>query len=124
VEPTRVLVGGMNRLLRGLVTEILSESPDIEVVGELASEDELEAVASRTAAEFVIVGLGDGDLPKAYLKALEARPRLRVLSLVGDARRAYLWQLRPERVPLGEVSPERLLTVLRSPSWREAHVHG
>ena len=33
-------------------------------------------------------------------------PRARVLALSGDARRAFLYELRPHRTPLGELSRE------------------
>jgi hypothetical protein len=40
--------------------------------------------------------------------------RIAVLGLTADARQAFLYRLRPQRISLGEVSPANLVAAIRA----------
>jgi DNA-binding NarL/FixJ family response regulator len=118
VGERKVLLLGTSRLFGDLVKGIVEPADDVRVVAEVATEDELPEALEATDADFVVAALDDPTLTESYLSLLEERPRLRVLALAGEGRRGFLWELRPRRVPIGEVSPTTLLAALRSPGWR------
>ena len=93
MEPIRIVLADMPRMLR----ETLEEHD----------------------ADFVITG-ADVLRPDDVDALLEARPRMKVLAVVGDGRDAFLYELRPQKVPLGEVSPHTLLEAIRAASWARA----
>jgi len=57
MSPIRVLVANRPRLIRELVTATISDEPDIEVVGEVQQETELERAIEETHPDFLIVAL-------------------------------------------------------------------
>jgi DNA-binding NarL/FixJ family response regulator len=116
IDSTRVLLIDMPRILREVIREVLIAQPDIEIAGELESEEGVAIAAEESAAEVIIFGSEERELPAAWRKLLEQRPGLRVLTVLSDGRESYLYELRPHRVPLGEVSPEGLLRAIRTPA--------
>jgi DNA-binding NarL/FixJ family response regulator len=122
----RILVLGSS-FLRSLVREIVAGAEDLEICSEVdATELDIDSAlcdaAAQSDADFVIVALGDRSLDPVYLRLLEERPRAKVLAVAGDGRTAWLWELRPRRTLLGEISPESLLGAIRSTAWRSAPV--
>lgn len=96
-------------LLRGIVEEVISAQPDMEVVPQdsrmmkLASIDEADP-------DVVILGREDTSLTSRLLRM---RPNLKVLAVAMDGREGVLFELRPRRVDLGEISPQKLVNVIR-----------
>jgi hypothetical protein len=95
---TIVLVG-LPRMLRDLVASAVESQPDLEIVGD----------ADR--ADVVVAGAASLDEAKAL--DLVARNGLRVLS-VGDDGEATLYECRPMRTPVGELTPDLLVRLLRT----------
>jgi DNA-binding NarL/FixJ family response regulator len=120
-EPRRILVVGPP-FLCSLVREIVADADDVEVVGELDDDGGLIAAVAQRDADFVIVAVGDLAHGDVQLDLLERRPRAKVLALAGEGRDAVLWELRPQRARLGEISPDTLLAAIRSPDWKAAGV--
>jgi hypothetical protein len=115
-QADRIGVGiiGMPRILRTVITSILMDQPDIEVVGELPEDADLAAVEALGATLFT-VGLGrTGELPAAAEHLLADHAAVRMLGLSREGRLGYLYTLQPHREPVGEVSPETLLAAIRS----------
>lgn len=109
----RVLLFDMPQLLRDLVRDAVSGQTDLEVVGELDDESQLDAAVSSTSPSVVIVGTDGAEISEACQALFEVRPRLRVLALATRRGRSVVWELAPRRVSLGEISPQSLLTALR-----------
>jgi hypothetical protein len=109
---TRLMLLGMPAMLRQLLVRIVAQVPDIEIVAEWPDDDLRSPRALETLADFVVV---DSDrAPMEDVAALLlARCRSKVLGLSSDGRRAFLHELRPHRVPLGELSPAALVDVIR-----------
>ena len=73
---------------------------------------ELVGTAASARADVVIVG-EEGGFQEAWREALTTVPRLRVLSVVHDGRRAWLHELQPRSTSLGTLSAQTLVTSVR-----------
>ena len=107
MEPIRIALIRLPRMLRDILTEIVSTQADMAIVADADAPDE------AGNADFVIAG-AERLVQDEVEALLEARPRMKVLAVAGDGRQTFLYELRPQMVPLGEVSPQTLLQVIRA----------
>jgi hypothetical protein len=99
--PIRVALIDLPRMSRELVTRALLADPAILVTSGLAES---------TPHHVAIVGQRrDEDLSERALELIHENPRMRVLTLANDGGETYLYELRPYRVLIGELSPAALL---------------
>jgi DNA-binding NarL/FixJ family response regulator len=110
LERTRILLADMPQMLRDIVAGILVPEPDLEVVAETAAVNGLPDAVSRFGADVVIVGRDD---PSLATTLMEGAPRIKVLAVTAGGRESWLYELRPQRVSLGEISPQRLVDEIR-----------
>ena len=101
-------------MLRDIIRQLLAAEDDLEVVGNLAEMDSVLALMSRVPVDVVILGCANSELPEAGLRLFDEHPSVRVLCVSADGRRTFLYELRPHRVPIGEVSPEELVAAMRN----------
>lgn len=94
-------------MLGAIVGDIIREQPDLEL---FAAGDDVAATVGETDARCVLLHAADEE---ECTELLAQYPRLKVLSVEDDGRRGFLYELRPHRRPLGEVSPMRLIDALR-----------
>lgn len=106
-------------MLGDIVAGVLADEPDMEVVGETVVASEFPDAVQETGADVVVVGRDDPLLAAALL---ERRPSLRILAVSADARESWLYELCPQRVPLGEISPQRLVSKIRETRRRRRGV--
>lgn len=104
----------MPGLLGEIITQVVAGESDMEVVGDLAEYSELLPAARETKADAVIIGLRNGELPDECVGLLDEHPRVVLVGVHGDGRHAFVHALRPERVPIGDVSPATLVEALRT----------
>lgn len=112
MEQTRIAFVDLPRMLREILKNVLGAQPDLRVVAEFPSDVSLKAAASRSSADVLIAGMsdaGDEDLDEV----VTAHPRIKVLAIESGGRWMFLYELRPRRVTLGEVSPERFVDLIR-----------
>lgn len=107
-----ILLVGLPRMLVDLLASIVRSEPDLRIVGEFAELDP-SAALSRRDVGFVIVG-ADAALPDVWGPAMRARPDVGVLGLSDRSGSAYLYELRPQAVPVGELSTRLLVGLIRS----------
>jgi hypothetical protein len=90
---------------------LLADGPParIEKRGET---DELAAALDELAPALVIVHNDGPGLHPGVRLVLEERARVRILALSARGRRAYLYELHPQRTPLGEASTSMLRGLL------------
>lgn len=101
-------------MLSDIITDIVTSQPDMEMVGTVTDGVAAAVTVSETDADVIVLGLPDAELPSEYAALLSARPQTRLLGVSGDGRRAFLYEVRPYRSALGEVSPEALIAAIRS----------
>jgi AmiR/NasT family two-component response regulator len=111
---TRILVADSPRLQREIVTELLLDRADVEMVEATALYEEAE----HRRPDVVILGEDDPAMARALL---EASPRLVVLALADSELVARRYGLTPYRECLGELSPAALSAGIEPrdplPSW-------
>jgi DNA-binding NarL/FixJ family response regulator len=98
-------------MLREIIERAVTGQPDMEIVDELPHDQMRAEALMRTAAD-VVISAGNHD-PGAVQQLLEELPRLKVLVVSGDGRDTALYELRPTRTPLGEVSPQTIVDAIR-----------
>jgi DNA-binding NarL/FixJ family response regulator len=109
----RIVAGDLPQLVAEMVERAVERQGDMALVGTASSLRELVGLARRTKPDVVVVGLHDHDLAPDYLELLFDQPRTRVLGITALDGHAYLYELRPEQVELGEVSPDDVVETIR-----------
>jgi hypothetical protein len=112
VRAIRVGLVDVPRLLREILVTTFESQPDFEVDDTFGPSASLVAAAVASNADVLITAstaLAISDLHTA----LFARPRMKILSIELDGRRAFLHELYPRRVALGELSPDGLMEQIR-----------
>jgi hypothetical protein len=102
--PVRIALLDLPQLMSEIVKDILDQADDIAVVE--ASE--------RGDADVVIIAADRDDLPAVGQTQLKRRATARVITITAEGRTGYLYELRPHRTPLGEVSADSLLAAIRT----------
>jgi DNA-binding NarL/FixJ family response regulator len=81
----RVLVANRPRLIRELIMATISDQPDIEIVGEVPEESQIELAIERTHPDFLIVALDNSDrLSPIWQATLRSHPDMRVIAIAPD----------------------------------------
>lgn len=101
-------------MLGDIVANVVSEQPDMEVVGQLEGRAALTEAATDLSADVVVVGLEAAELRTVCEELVISHPHIKVLAVAGDGRGAFLYELRPQTSPLGEVSPQGLVDAIRT----------
>lgn len=99
-------------MLLDMLHHVVASNPNMAVVGQIGDAD-LLAAAKRTRANVVLVGQRVNDEREQYGQLLLRRPRLKVLAIAHDGRTGSLYELRPRRVPLGELSADTLCRAMQ-----------
>jgi DNA-binding NarL/FixJ family response regulator len=111
----RVLLAGMPPLLRDVLQHVVAAEADMAVVGRL-DDDDLLAAARQARADVILVGRGANGERKEraeFARLLRGRPRLKLLAIASNGTTAALYELRPRRIPLGNMSAESLCRAIR-----------
>ena len=108
-------------MLRDIVRDMIDRQTDMQVVGEVSSRDDDIASSSVADVDVLVAGLADDSLSEPYARLMRRNPELTVLGITGDAKRAFLFELRPHRIPLGDASPDGLLGAIRAASRPDAN---
>ena len=101
--PIRVAVRVEPAVLHSMLLGMMSADPEVQVVDEVSGAIPPDVMVLSDANP------EDGAVPVAVLMNA---PRSRVLMLSVDGRRAFLYELRPHRASLGELSQTSLLAAL------------
>ena len=99
-------------VLHSLLASMLATDPQVRVLD--------EAGPGCADADVVVLSQADPANEAEPVSIMLRSPRCRVLSLGADARRAVLYELRPHRTPLGELSRRALLAAVHGEPAGEA----
>ena len=102
----------MSPLLREIIREALVPEPDLEVVAEHDAPVDLRAAVERDAADVVIFGEDGSD--DSVRSLVTANGGVRAIEVRSDGRESVLYELRPHRVSLGEISSQTLVRTIRA----------
>jgi AmiR/NasT family two-component response regulator len=115
VKRVRVLVANRPRLMREMVVATIADQPDIEVVGEVANEKDLNDIVEQTQPDVLILALEEPDRPLDKCGFLLGRyPRMRILALAPEQNRGvYYWAMIDIRNKPVESSEAGVLNAIR-----------
>jgi hypothetical protein len=100
-------------MLGGIVADALRDEPDIELVGQLVRGNSFEPTAARHLADVLVVGSPEPhDAARADRLLLDGSAA-RVVLIATSGEDAVLYELRPEKTRLGELSPQGLVDAIR-----------
>jgi DNA-binding NarL/FixJ family response regulator len=119
VVHTRIVLIGISPLLHEIVRDALSEAPDLDLVAEHEAAVDVGEAVARDRPDFVILG-SQGDVEESVRSLVAANRGVRALEIRSDGRESVLYELRPHRVSLGEISTDKLVGTIRAAaSWEE-----
>jgi len=98
-------------MLREIIERAVAGQPDMEIVDDLPP-NAMAPDALRRAGADVVISAGYHD-SAAVSRLLCELPRLKVLVVSADGRETALHELRPNRMELGEVSPQTIVDAIR-----------
>lgn len=103
------MLARLPRILQTIIEEAIVEQFDMEVI---RGDDRAELAALVATRDIDVAIIGEDDVD-AVCALLGARPQLDVLAVVPAARETLLYEMRPCRVRLGELSVESLVQAIR-----------
>lgn len=115
MKSIRVLVANHPRLMRELILATIADQPDIEIVGEIQDESEIEGAVKSTQPDFLIVALEKSNrLPAVCDFVLQNHPRMKVIAISPNQNSSvFYWaslQIKSSRI---EASEDGVLNALR-----------
>ena len=112
-DPIRVVLVELTGMTGEMVKGILAGAPDIELIGDVSMTDFGDPDAPAAGVDVAILAGDGGALTRRAHELLRVRPLLRILAVGRGGREGSLYELRPHRTPLGELSSQVLLEAVR-----------
>jgi DNA-binding NarL/FixJ family response regulator len=109
----RIVLGTMQPMLHDIVWEVLARQPDMEIVDETRTDDELLQVLANETADVVVMQLAGDAKPVAGAFLERERTAATVLCLSTDGRSAAVYEVRSRMMTEIELSPEGLRDSIR-----------
>ena len=115
MKRVRVLVANRPRLMRELVMATISDQPDIEIVGEVADEDQLVEAVEQVQPDVLILAMDDPEKRVGQCGFLLGRyPQMKILALAPEQNRGtYYWASIDIRTKPVESSEAGILNAVR-----------
>jgi DNA-binding NarL/FixJ family response regulator len=114
VAAIRILLAQLPRHLQDYFNEAVASQDDMRLVGSLANPLDVLLAVGSTNADVVILGVGDDAVPAIATHLYDEYPDVRLLGVTPDGHQAYLYELSPHPISIGELSPNSLVEVIRS----------
>jgi chemotaxis response regulator CheB len=118
LERLRIIVVDMPRLVRDMIERAIVAEPDMALSAVLESPRQLAQVARAERPHFVILGITGKTLPTECREMLSEQPTIRLLGIEATAGDGHLYELRPHREPLGEITPSHVVAAIRAAAQR------
>jgi AmiR/NasT family two-component response regulator len=115
LKRVRVLVANRPRLMREMVLATIADQPDIEIIGEVTNDNDLNDVVEQTQPDVLIITLKEPEQPLGQCGFLLGRyPRMRILALAPEKNRGvYFWAMVDIRNKPVESSEAGVLNAIR-----------
>jgi hypothetical protein len=112
VELLRVMVIGLGGLVGEMIEAAVDAEPGLRLVRCAAEADPGSAIREADP-HVVVVASPDERLPPVWVRVLSDRPGIRVVAVDPDRGSGVLYEMRPHAVPMGDVSPADIVSVLQ-----------
>ncbi len=115
MKRVRVLVANRPRLMREMLIATIADQPDIEIVGEVVNEGDLNEAVEQTQPDVLIVALEEPERPLGQCGFLLGMyPRMRILALAPEQNRGvFYWAMIDIRNRPVESSEAGVLSAIR-----------
>ena len=111
----RIVVGKTPRLLGEIIIAALAKENLVHIVGEAENDVDLVDVCTRVKPDAVVMGVSDSESDAIGHRLLRQCPFARLFALALDKRVTYLFELKPQKTMIGELSARDLAqTVVRT----------
>lgn len=111
--PIRILLAQLPNALQTTLERVLSDQPDM--VASLAENHvEVLLAVGETQADVVVIGMENAQPPGIVSHLLDEYPSLRIILVDVGEHRGFLYELRPELVPIGDMSSVQFPIVVRA----------
>jgi hypothetical protein len=115
----------LHGVLGGVVVRLLEDAFGPSSVSEVPVGAPLRDAVTRANPSVLLTALSSGAdptlIPAPLAQMLGDHPHLKILLLEGDGRSGSIWELRPHRIPLGELSPSHLIKAVGGSLAAEVH---
>jgi hypothetical protein len=101
-------------MLMDIVKNIVVSQDDFYLAGVVVGLDGLLQAAADAQADVIVLGASASAEIKDYHDLLYGRARMKIIAIATDGRTAFLCELQPHLVPLGEVAPSSLIAAIRN----------
>lgn len=108
-----MLVSAPSRVVTGVLAETIAAESDMVVVGEALSGEDLPCTVARIDPDILVLDHRKAPAPADWASTPYSDRPLRVLAIVGDDGRGLIYEVRPFRALLGEMSPPSLIEAIR-----------
>lgn len=112
-ERIRVALCGLPTFVDSVVTVLLQDASDVDIVARLGVGDDLREDFERAGVDLLICSIPEGEMKALWDAAAARGPLLSVLNLGVHSRHARLYALRPTEHLLDELTSSSLLETLR-----------
>ena len=113
VKKIRIILADMPAMLRHIIAEIIALHPDLTIVESTSDSTDLAAAARRTRADVLISQQASSE-EFINMAPLFARCHLKIIAITEDARHGSIYELRPFREPLKNLSVDSLIAAIRT----------
>lgn len=112
----RILVANHPKLMREAILAAFADQADLEIVGEVADESEIQERVNQTSPDLLVVTLdGSGKRPAICDTVLNAHPQIGIIAVSSAQNRSiYYWASLQIQSRTIEPSEEGMLTAARS----------
>jgi hypothetical protein len=105
----------MPAILHDIVKDALAGARGVTLVGDVQHRSRaLAPEVERTNPAVVLLGSDHPELAEGRVPVFPGRADLKLLAVSADGREATLYELLPRTTALGELSPETLVSAVRS----------
>jgi DNA-binding NarL/FixJ family response regulator len=112
LPPIRIAIAGVPRLLREITLTALSDQEDMEVVAELPDRQDLPNLVRTLGVDIVIVSCSESEVTELGNQLIGEYRSTRMLAITDGGRSGYLYELRPRKAELGELTPGVLIRAI------------
>lgn len=111
----RVLVANQPRLMRELIMATIADQPDIELVGEVGNQEDLNEAVAQSRPDVLIIAMDERNKDQVQCGFLLGRyPEMKIIALAPEENRAlFYWAIVDIRSKALESSEAGILSAMR-----------
>lgn len=114
MRPIRIVLGGLPRMLRDIVVEVVKSEADMSIVGEVSAAGSVQELVDEARPDVVVFDEASLQAAGGTERLLRDHGDVKLLVLSDQGRDAAAHWLEPRSLSAVDLSPARLLTLIRS----------